>query len=95
MVSLGFEIASRRSWFGNPTTVTMAFENLLKPAVILLPALIILYVIYVAPTLESSSSALKQLPWVGRRSELFSKRRAIWRSLGNARKLLEDSYSKV
>ncbi len=71
----------------------MAFEYLSKPVVIVPLVLVVLYVIYVQ--LTSEHLIPKHVPWVGRRSELFSKSRANLRSFNKSRELLDDVYYKV
>lgn len=71
----------------------MASEYFSKPAVVVPFLILLVYVVYVK--LTSKPLLPKHVPWVGRRSELFSKSRANLRSFTKTRELLDDAYYKV
>lgn len=71
----------------------MALEYFSQLAVVVPLALVILYFIY--PKLTSKPLIPEHVPWVGRRSEIFSQGRANIRSFTRGRELLDEAYYKV
>ena len=56
-------------------------------------ALVVLYLVYAK--LTAKPLIPEHVPWVGRRSEFFSRGRANLRSFTRGRELLDDAYYKV
>lgn len=68
------------------------FDRLGGP-IVLVPLTIL--VVCVSWSKAKTQNALPSLPWVGKRSEVFSGTRATYRSFNNVRQWLEEGYEKA
>jgi len=71
----------------------MAFEYFSQLTLVVPLSLLVVYCVYTK--LTSKPLIPEHVPWVGRRSEFFSKGRANLRSFTRGRELLDDAYYKV
>jgi len=71
----------------------MAFEYFSQLTVVVPLSLLVVYLVYTK--LTSKPLIPEHVPWVGRRSEIFSRSRANIRSFTRGRELLDDAYYKV